>query len=639
MEFHLANRWKYGQTFALSGLDALVDPATPLTGATMHRFGIRLSASAPVKIWISLPEGIKLIPRRSVVMTDLVELYFIQPEEQDAAGDSGPRISHFETDARSSSAGTAAGSSDTTDMEAAELVGPFDDQVPAEQRFEQELGLPGSEKAGRDDGLRSGTFRIVFADEHTILFSADDFLGTQATFHVASRAFGSSEVKVGSQLLSTGQDTFSLHLERGLLRSTLTVVHAPEGRSDMLEAAVEKCYDLESKVRRRLRPVSPSPCPPHVPEFLQPAYHKALSLLRCCVRRPLGRLTGLWPAPCRRRDEFTVPEAVAALLAWRFLDKHLALEMLQGLLAQVDAEGRMPLRLSSEPAEEAPLPAPPMLAFIAYHVGHEIGNRSVIEQSFDPIQRNLAWMRENLRSPDEELLAWHSPAASLEPASPRFDDAAELIPVDLNGLFIAELRYLAGIAKAVGKVPEYYHLREEADRRAERLCQQLYNSEEGFFFDEQPDGNLLHIKCASALMPLFARAVQPPVAERLLTHATSADEFRLKFPVATVARDARDFAPAPDRGAVNPLINYFVIHGLSRYGYKTIADNFTNVTLAVLAEGYDTSGCFWPFYDAQRKRRPKDLTEAPDRPVNVPDYAPTAAVFLSLCHEYYGRSE
>ena len=76
---------------------------------------------------------------------------------------------------------------------------------------------------------------------------------------------------------------------------------------------------------------------------------------------------------------------------------------------------------------------------------------------------------------------------------------------------------------------------------------------------------------------------------------------------------------------------------MSRYGYKTIADNFTNATLAVLAETYEESGCFWPFYDSQRERRPKDLTGTDARPTDVPDYAPTAALFLALCHEYYGQ--
>ena len=171
------------------------------------------------------------------------------------------------------------------------------------------------------------------------------------------------------------------------------------------------------------------------------------------------------------------------------------------------------------------------------------------------------------------------------------------------------------------------------------MLRQLYNTEEGFFYDQLADGNLHQIKAAAGLLPMYAYAVEAKHAKALMDHATAANEFRLKFPLPTIAVDARDFAPAVDRGAVNPLLNYLVIRGMSRYGYKTIADNYTNVTLAALAEVYDTSGCFWPYYDPTRRRRPKDLTPSDHHGVDVPDYAPTAAIFLTLCHEYYGRRE
>ena len=633
MEIHPANRWKHGQVFAISGLDAHGDSTGEVIGRTMHRFGVELCGAVPVKIWVKPPPGVRFIQRRSVVMTDVIELYFIIPAEEE--GEAEQRTAGgFGTGNR-----TAIGGSDTSDAMVEQLVGPFDDQVPNEE-FEMGLGLPEAEAPKKEDGPQSGTFRIVVADEHTLMFCTDDYLGTQATFHAASPAFGTAEVKAGSTVLAAGEDQYSLNLERGMLRSTLTVVHSSCPRTDMSAAAAEKCYDMDAKIRRRLRSTSPSPCPTLVPEFLQPAYHKAFSLLRCCIRPPAGRFAGPWPVAVRDRNSVDVSEAVAQIIAWRLLDKQLAADLLTVVLDQVDEDGFLPMTLSPEPLERGDLPhAPPLLAFAAYHVGHELANRGVLERMFAPVERTVRWIGENMTSPLEGLLAWPSPEASLEPDSPRFDNPAGLIPVALNSLYIGELRYLAGMAKGLGKIAEYHRYRDEADERSRKLVRQLYNSGEGFFYDQQADGNLLQIKTAAGLLPMYAYAIEEDHAKHLVERVTDAEQFRLKFPVPAIAADARDFVPAVDRGAVNPLLNYFVIHGMSRYGYKTISENYTNITLASLAEAYESSGCFWPYYDPFRRRRPQDLTPGAHHAADVPDYAPTAAIFLTLCHEYYGRRE
>lgn len=633
MEIHLANRWKHGQVFAISGLDAHGDSTGEVIGRTIHRFGVELCGAVPVKIWVKPPPGVRFIQRRSVVMTDVIELYFIFPTEEKSE-DEQKTAGGFGTGNR-----TAIGNYDAPDTQAKQLVGPFDDQVPNEE-FEMDLGLPEAEVPKKEDGPQSGTFRIVVADEHTLMFCTDDYLGTQATFHVASPAFGAAEVKAGSTVLAAGENRYSLNLERGLLRSTLTVVHSSSSQTDMAAAAAEKCYDIDAKIRRRLRLTSPSPCPTLVPEFLQPAYHKALSLLRCCIRPPAGRLGRPWPVAVRDRNSVNVSEAVAQILAWRMLNKQFAADLLMGVLDQVDENGFLPATLSPKPLEEGDSPpAPPLLAFAAHHVSHELGNRGVLERLFDPVERAVRWIGKNMASPLEGLLVWPSPEASLEPDSPRFDNPAGMIPVALNSLYIGELRYLSGMAKGIGKLAEYHRYRDEADERSRKLVRQLYNSGEGFFYDQQADGNLSQIKTAAGLLPMYAYAIEKDHAKHLIERATDVGQFRLKFPAPSVAADARDFTHAVDRGAVNPLLNYLIIHGMGRYGYKTISENYTNITLASLAEVYESSGCFWPYYDPLRRRRPKDLTPGAHHEVNVPDYAPTAAIFLTLCHEYYGRRE
>jgi glycogen debranching enzyme len=137
--------------------------------------------------------------------------------------------------------------------------------------------------------------------------------------------------------------------------------------------------------------------------------------------------------------------------------------------------------------------------------------------------------------------------------------------VDMQAYLVKNLRDLASIGDALGKLDASARYRAAAERIAHAVNEKLWDEEAGFYFDRwgSPE-RVVRVFTAAPLVALYAGDLVPrDRAERLLSHLLRRESFWTRWPVPTVARDADGFdADEYWRGSTWVNVNWFIVRGL-----------------------------------------------------------------------------
>jgi putative isomerase len=195
--------------------------------------------------------------------------------------------------------------------------------------------------------------------------------------------------------------------------------------------------------------------------------------------------------------------------------------------------------------------------------------------------------------------------------------------VDLNSYLVREMRAFANLAELTGRSSLAEAYRGKADTLAERMRSQMWDADEGFFFDrnarvDQPlmsrhagwasvlngsqDGRI-RVKSVSSFAALWAGVATPEQARRMVyEHLFNPREFWTPYPIATLAKSerwySRDWLPA-DLGCnwrAHTWIptNYMIYHGLRDYGYPQLASIVAHYTHQLVQKSGNRE-----YYDAE----------------------------------------
>lgn len=147
--------------------------------------------------------------------------------------------------------------------------------------------------------------------------------------------------------------------------------------------------------------------------------------------------------------------------------------------------------------------------------------------------------------------------------------------LDLNCLFALDawcLSQIAGVLKHPRQKDTYF---EEYQALKSLINEQLWNEQEGFYFDRHWDGRFSERKAASNFYPLIARIPDKPRAMRMLRHLLSEDEFWGEYVLPTISRDDPAFNDQQYwRGTIWPPTNYLIYQGLKAYHFDPAASEF-----------------------------------------------------------------
>ncbi len=272
----------------------------------------------------------------------------------------------------------------------------------------------------------------------------------------------------------------------------------------------------------------------------------------------------------------------------------------------------------------------PFLAQIALLVYRAYGELDWIadEQYFARLQKYIEYWRVNMDANGSRLSEWMSaPHTGMDNQHERagywLDQFCE--GVDLNSYLVREMRAFARLAELTGRRDLAEEYRGKASALVDRMRSQMWDEDEGFFFDRnaraneplmsrlagwaaamnnsqnvsiRPDGRIrsdssIRVKSASSFAALWAGIATPEQARRMIyEHLFNPREFWAPYPVSALAKSerwySRDWLPADLgcnwRAHTWIPINYMIYHGLRDYGYPQLASIVAHYTHQLMAK-------------------------------------------------------
>jgi len=187
--------------------------------------------------------------------------------------------------------------------------------------------------------------------------------------------------------------------------------------------------------------------------------------------------------------------------------------------------------------------------------------------------------------------------------------------VDLNSLRYMD--YLAGekLARALGHNEDAAMYASKAYRVAELVRSELWNAEDGFFYDRDiRTGKAIRLKHAHCFYAIMSGIATQEQATRMIEeHLLNPNEFWVKYPLPSYAINEpmykQHYIPPEDAstvfhlnaghpnfcGSMWPHQTYPTMHGLKRYGYENEAE----LIASKLAELVDRHPCLYEWYNAE----------------------------------------
>jgi len=276
-------------------------------------------------------------------------------------------------------------------------------------------------------------------------------------------------------------------------------------------------------------------------------------------------------------------------LAYRHLDKHLAHDQLRILLDHQREDGMIPDAIHDEGAVthlnfpvDADVTKPPLLAWAAYKLYEQDGDREFLDEIYEPIVRSNSWWFEKNDLDGNGLCEYHHPFSSGLDDSPLWDDGMPVESPDLNTYLYLQQEALAKIAGVIGKEDDAAMWRGRAESMARRLIDLAWDKESGLFWARR-NGSRVNVRTPFNLFPLITGQMPPDISNRLVLHLMDERQFWSRYPVPTVAMDDPKYDPYQMwRGPTWVNVNYLLIEGLQRSGYSDLSRELRQRTLDLI---------------------------------------------------------
>ena len=143
--------------------------------------------------------------------------------------------------------------------------------------------------------------------------------------------------------------------------------------------------------------------------------------------------------------------------------------------------------------------------------------------------------------------------------------------VDLNSYLYAEKLYMSEIFRELNDTDKEKQFKAEADILKEKIQDQFYDNETGWFYDTDIRGEtFIKVMGCEGWIPLWAEVASKEQANTLVKNMTDTVLFNTKVPFQTLAANHPKFKPQGGywRGPNWLDQSYFGIKGLKNYGFE-----------------------------------------------------------------------
>ncbi len=276
-------------------------------------------------------------------------------------------------------------------------------------------------------------------------------------------------------------------------------------------------------------------------------------------------------------------------LAYRHIDRKLAHDQLRVVLDHQRADGMIPDAVHDEGTithldfpVEADVTKPPLLAWTAWKLYEYDGDREFLEEIYEPVVRWNEWWFSNNDSDHDGLCEYQHPYSSGLDDSPLWDYGMPVTAPDLNTYLVLQMESLGKIARTIGELEQAEFWEQRSRKHLDLMMQKLWDGQTGLFWAKRQDTRV-PVRTPFSLFPLLTGRLPVEVSDKLVEHLTNPREFWTRYPVPTVAVDEPSFSPLLMwRGPAWVNVNYLLVEGLQRSGYRELASTLRNRTLELL---------------------------------------------------------
>ena len=294
-------------------------------------------------------------------------------------------------------------------------------------------------------------------------------------------------------------------------------------------------------------------------------------------------------------------------LAYRHVHKRLAQDQIRIVLDHQQEDGMIPDAVHDEGAithlnypVEADVTKPPLLAWVAYKLYEQDGDREFLDEIYEPILRWNNWWFDKNDLDGNGLCEYQHPYSSGLDDSPLWEEGMPVESPDLNTYLYLQQEALAKIARVIGRYDDAELWQARALAMAERLVDHAWDEESGFFWASR-NRSRVNVRTPFNLFPLITGQLPARISDRLVAHLTDENQFWSRYPVPTVAMDDPKYVPNQMwRGPTWVNVNYLLIEGLQRSGYKVLAHELRKRTLDLIC-GQDD---IYEYYHPQSGENP-----------------------------------
>lgn len=288
-------------------------------------------------------------------------------------------------------------------------------------------------------------------------------------------------------------------------------------------------------------------------------------------------------------------------LAYRHIEPRLAQDQLRILLDHQRPDGMIPDAVHDEGTVthltfpvEADVTKPPLLAWAAWKLYEQDGDREFLNEIYEPVVRCNNWWFEKNDLDGNGLCEYQHPFSSGLDDSPLWDEGMPVESPDLNTYLCLQQEALAKIASAIGEHDDAALWSERAEAMAQRLVRKSWDPRAGLFWANHA-GKPVKVRTPFSLFPLITGRMPTEIARRLVDHLTEPRQFWPRYPVPSVALDDPRYDPLQMwRGPTWVNVNYLLIEGLARSGYPQVSRDLRGRTLSLIESQDDIFEYYHP---------------------------------------------
>lgn len=447
----------------------------------------------------------------------------------------------------------------------------------------------------------AGKYSIIFAQRHLIIGKAANAHGVFVSVDGECKTIRKGDVEIHDT--SDGEYTAILRTD-----SRFAFAYA-----DSIEKAIELCekgiaLDPDKSEYQKIKPYKNTLCQDGKYAAL---YAKCISVMKTQLYSPEGKIKRIWSTPDRLpHRNMWLWDSVFHAIGHRHIDTEIAESLILALFDVQRDDGFIPHM--AKPNEISDITQPPVIAWGAYLVYQQSGNKEFLKTIFRNNKAFLIWCSKNRRKSDSQLYSWHTNPElnnrcdeSGMDNSPRFDTESDLFAIDLSCYMANETRYMKIIADELGDKENSEFFYQWNKKIKSDINNTLWCEDDGFYYDFDIQNDCFHkVHSVASFLPLFAGVCNKAQCERLVSHLENPDEFGTEFPIPSISVKDKSFGSDMWRGPVWINCNYMISKGLAEYGHTLLSQKIEEKTLSIINEWYNRTGTVYEFYDSENRTPP-----------------------------------